>query len=404
MPAQRVLVVDENQSFCMQVVAAFSEVGIEARGSARGNEALLLAASFHPDLIVVDLVRPGSEGRWLLGRLYAEDDETPVAMAPRLVLALAPVAGDYSGLPDGVEVVVKPIFPGQVVASACLLLGPMPDAGGLPSPLSGPASRPPTSSSPGLASPSGPSLFDGGLLLREMPAVEHMLPPTPGAVDPFDDDSDFGPADTLLAPAASISELARSMVHIPDPQAEAERAALQDSIATVLLNNSGEETVPLAEFDLRSELAHRLELGLPKSSSPEAAPRSQPLPQSGWPQFSSGPIDVREALSGSLGAVPLLDVLGLLSRQCQTGIVRVSSAAGMSFAGGPLARRFLLVLRRGQLEQVVAVGMPAGAGGRRRHAEPAARALRAGAGDPASARARRGRRCARSPARAPSPR
>jgi hypothetical protein len=62
----------------------------------------------------------------------------------------------------------------------------------------------------------------------------------------------------------------------------------------------------------------------------------------------------REALAGSLAAVPILDVLSMLARQCQSGVLRLTSAS--SFAS--LGRRFDLVLRRGQLEQAVAVGLP----------------------------------------------
>ena len=221
MPAQRVLVVDENQTFCNQVVAAFSEAGIDARGSARGNEALMLAASFRPDVVVVDLVRPGSEGRWLLGRLCAQNDEAPVALVPRAVLALAPVAGDYSDLPDGVEVMVKPIFPSQVVASARRLLGPLSGHALAAGPLSGgrqqrPLVKTPSSLLPPPLPRSGSLGGLGSLPASERLAIEHTAPPGARPLDPFDDDSDFGPADTLLAPAASINELARSMALIPD--------------------------------------------------------------------------------------------------------------------------------------------------------------------------------------------
>ena len=214
MPAQRVLADDENQTFCNQVVPAFSEAGTDARGSARGNEALMLAASFRPDVVVVDLVRPGSEGRWLLGRLCAQNDEAPVALVPRAVLALAPVAGDYSDLPDGVEVMVKPIFPGQVVASARRLLGPLSGHALASGPLSGGRLQRPLVKTPSSLMPP-PLPRSGGLPASERLAIEHTAPPGGRPLVPFDDDSDFGPADTLLAPAASINELARSMALIP---------------------------------------------------------------------------------------------------------------------------------------------------------------------------------------------
>jgi hypothetical protein len=63
----------------------------------------------------------------------------------------------------------------------------------------------------------------------------------------------------------------------------------------------------------------------------------------------------REALTGSLAAVPIIDVLSMLARQGQTGVLRVIAASSTA----PSGRRFELVLRRGQLEQVVASGLPA---------------------------------------------
>lgn len=343
MPAQRVLVVDENQTFCNQVVAAFSEAGIDARGSARGNEALMLAASFRPDVVVVDLVRPGSEGRWLLGRLCAQNDEAPVALVPRAVLALAPVAGDYSGLPDGVEVMVKPIFPSQVVASARRLLGPLSGHALATGPLSG--GRPPR---PLVKTPSSllppPLPRSGGLLASERLAIEHTAPPGGRPLDPFDDDSDFGPADTLLAPAASINELARSMALIPD---SAPRPRPRTGATAAISSEVGEATMPLVEFNLRGEVPAGLESGARPRPSTPARPPTSGLGLSP----SAGD---REALAGGLAAVPIIDVLSMLARQCQTGILRVVSAA----SAGAVGRQFELVLKGGQLEQAVALGLP----------------------------------------------
>lgn len=345
MPAQRVLVVDENQSFCNQVVAAFAEAGIEARGSARGNEALMLAASFRPDVVIVDLVRPGSEGRSLLERLYAQNDELPLAPVPRAVLALAPVAGDYSDLPDGVEVTVKPIFPGQVVASALRLLGPLSGPALRSGPLAGARPSRPFFSPPGAVTPTALPV-SGGLAAKDKDglAIEHTVPPGAGPLDVFDDDSDFGPADTLLAPAASISELARSMALIPDSAPvprEARRAAAGPE--------AGEPTMPLVEFNLRGEVPRGAELDPRSGSGPGPAAESRPAAS------GLGLRGDREALAGSLAAVPIIDVLGMLARQCQTGILRVVAASTAATSG----RRFELVLRGGQLEQAVAVGLPA---------------------------------------------
>ena len=330
------------------MVAAFAEAGIEARGSTRGNEALMLAASFRPDVVVVDLVRPGSEGRWLLGRLCAQNDEVPVGPLPRAVLALAPVTGDYSDLPDGVEVVVKPIFPSQVVASARRLLGPLAGHALRSGPVSAATPSRPFGTP---VSASAPSL-SGRPARSDQPAIEHTLPPSAGPLDPFDDDSDFGPADTLLAPAASISELARSMALIPDSSPRAPvRPREVPAAPAAAETTTGEATMPLVEFNLRSDVSGSVELTT-QSSSGEATTATPRLVQSG---LGLSPSEAnREALVGSLAAVPLIDVLSMLARQCQTGVLRVVTTSTQA----PNGRRFELVLRRGQLEQVVASGLP----------------------------------------------
>ena len=73
----RIVVVDDNQRFCEQVVAAFAEVGILAQGFTRGSEALPVIQSQQPALLVVDLLRQGSEGRWLLSQLFSPEAAVP---------------------------------------------------------------------------------------------------------------------------------------------------------------------------------------------------------------------------------------------------------------------------------------------------------------------------------------
>ena len=110
MPGQRVLVVDDNHGFRDQVVSAIAATGLQVHGIARGSEALRLCARFLPDLLIVDLVRPVSEGRWLIERLLRRGDETPLGPPPQAVLALVPIGGDFVDLPDGVDLQVKPMF------------------------------------------------------------------------------------------------------------------------------------------------------------------------------------------------------------------------------------------------------------------------------------------------------
>ena len=61
MPDPRIVAVDDNQRFCEQVVAVSREVSLRP-GFSRGSEALPVISCQHPELLVADLLRPGSEG------------------------------------------------------------------------------------------------------------------------------------------------------------------------------------------------------------------------------------------------------------------------------------------------------------------------------------------------------
>ena len=132
MSTPQVLVIDDNQTFGQQVVAAFGEVGLPAVWAARAGDAiallerLLTEASGPPSalLCVVDLVRPASGGRVFLGHLHGSLQALLVARGCQpTCLSLVPVIGSFHDLPEGVEVQVKPIFPSQVVSTGRRLLG-----------------------------------------------------------------------------------------------------------------------------------------------------------------------------------------------------------------------------------------------------------------------------------------
>lgn len=74
MVAHRVLLIDDNQIFGSQVVAAFADADISATWVTRSSAALPLLSSeaTRPELIIVDLVRPASAGRWLIDHLHLQ--------------------------------------------------------------------------------------------------------------------------------------------------------------------------------------------------------------------------------------------------------------------------------------------------------------------------------------------
>jgi len=370
MAASRVLLVDDNQQFGSQVVAAFAEAGIQADWVARGSEALSLlgSAALRPQLLIVDLVRPASGGDLLLTRLYGKG-QAPAQLEGRLPLGLAlvPVVGTFTDLPEGVEVQVKPIFPSQVVASARRLLGLDPTLVTVP-PRSGAAAavhRLPASGHVKLPLDT----------VSDQPTAAHIPQPT---FDQFEDSSDFGPADTLLAPS-NIEELARAMVNggpltmeMPLELTEDELfdgSRLDETVSTTKISTTEETTAPLLEMRRRARPAASLDANAaagesapPSIQSAAAAALNEngetvpllrtvllPLPKPAEGAAAPDAHGSKEAaaLSGDLSVVPLIDVIALLARQRQSGVLRVESGA----------LTVTLYWRNGRIDLAVAAGL-----------------------------------------------
>lgn len=349
MAGHRVLLVDDNQIFGSQVVAAFADAGIPALWVARGSEALpfLHAEAMGPELMIVDLVRPASAGRWLLDRISART----LAQKP-LSLALVPVIGTFHDLPEGVEVQVKPIFPSQLVASARRLLG-------LASPVSGMPRGAPAQS--GAAVHRLQSTVPTIDTVSDQPTAAHIPQPLPEVFDVFEDSSDFGPADTLLSPS-NIEELARAMVAGSTPLAQVP-AYVHDELfdspelafaAPARANNSADETTAP-----RAPIPPRTERPLAPPPNPPAQARKEPQGESGETEPISRTIPLlltrsapplsMVALAGDLAAVALIDIVTLLGRQRQRGVLCVTSDEGGE-------KELNLYFRDGRIDLGTAVG------------------------------------------------
>lgn len=110
--AQTVLIVDDSESLRVMVKTYLSEEGFRVVTAANGREALFVARSEKPDLIILDLMMPELGGYDFL-RIYSREAETPVIMlTARLdendkVLGLELGADDY---------VTKPFSPRELTA------------------------------------------------------------------------------------------------------------------------------------------------------------------------------------------------------------------------------------------------------------------------------------------------
>jgi CheY-like chemotaxis protein len=95
----RVLVVDDDRGFLELAAAALAAEGFDVATAATASEAIYLAVDEPPDLILADILLPGSDGIDLLDALRAEPEtrDLPIwactALGERDVARLLPHAG-----------------------------------------------------------------------------------------------------------------------------------------------------------------------------------------------------------------------------------------------------------------------------------------------------------------------
>ncbi|MEA2154660.1 MAG: hypothetical protein QOE11_800 [Solirubrobacteraceae bacterium] len=110
----RVLVVDDEPTIAEIVARYLERAGYETRVAADGNAALARVSTWHPDLVVLDLMLPGIDGLEVMRRLR----ETA---GPRVAIILLTARGEESDRIDGLRLgaddyVVKPFSPAELVA------------------------------------------------------------------------------------------------------------------------------------------------------------------------------------------------------------------------------------------------------------------------------------------------
>jgi two-component system OmpR family response regulator len=107
----RILVVDDEWSIRDLLTTALEFVGHDVRTAADGAAALTLAATFSPELILLDVNMPGVDGWEVCRRLRAQGDDTPVIFltardsAEDTVTGLQLGADDYLTKPFHLKVV-----------------------------------------------------------------------------------------------------------------------------------------------------------------------------------------------------------------------------------------------------------------------------------------------------------
>ncbi len=110
----RILLVDDESAITDNLAPFLERAGYDIGVAANGEEALKKAASFNPDLIILDVLMPKLDGRAVLRRLRQDDDWTSVILLTQVgesverAMALEEGADDYLNKPfDPQELVAR---------------------------------------------------------------------------------------------------------------------------------------------------------------------------------------------------------------------------------------------------------------------------------------------------------
>ena len=112
MSPAKILVIDDEPPILNLVTAYLRAEGFEFQTASDGPSGLALARSFHPDLLVLDVMLPGMDGIELLTRLRRESEVYVILLTARAeetdkIVGLAVGADDY---------LTKPFSPRELVA------------------------------------------------------------------------------------------------------------------------------------------------------------------------------------------------------------------------------------------------------------------------------------------------
>jgi DNA-binding response OmpR family regulator len=104
-----ILVVEDDPIIRSTVEYALRRAGFEAQGCADGSEAVVVAATLKPDLVLLDLMLPGLDGYQVAEKLRASGSDVPIIMVTALdqerdkVRGLDAGADDYITKPFSME-------------------------------------------------------------------------------------------------------------------------------------------------------------------------------------------------------------------------------------------------------------------------------------------------------------
>jgi two-component system response regulator ResD len=110
----RILVVEDDLTVAEVVVDYLRHAGLEPRHAVDGPDALAIAADWHPDLVILDLMLPGISGLEVCRRLR-EGQDAQVPLPVIMLTALGEESDRVAGLESGADdYVTKPFSPREL--------------------------------------------------------------------------------------------------------------------------------------------------------------------------------------------------------------------------------------------------------------------------------------------------
>ena len=115
MPEARLLVADDERTILELLCASLRHAGFEVTAANDGREALAMARSTHPDMLIIDVMMPGYDGLEVVSRLRDEGLKAPVLFLTArdatedLVRGLDAGADDYVTKPFSLDEVLARI-------------------------------------------------------------------------------------------------------------------------------------------------------------------------------------------------------------------------------------------------------------------------------------------------------
>lgn len=115
---KRILIIDDDQELVEAVTSALEEVGVyEVKGETKGNQGILTARSYQPDLILLDVMMPDMSGNDVARELMDGQSTKHIPIAYFTVIVCKDEVELNGGVIGGHRFISKPATVDELVRS-----------------------------------------------------------------------------------------------------------------------------------------------------------------------------------------------------------------------------------------------------------------------------------------------